>query len=83
MAQSTALDIYRAKLISTSFHDIRKFFDKEDVYSAQAKERLKEQMIEFAMICHQEILKDKNAPQELISMDKNLFELFYNAIFKK
>ena len=83
MAQQTALDIYRAKLISTSLHDIRKFFAKEDIYAEQAKSRLKEQMIQFAITCHQEILKDRNAPKELICDDKHLFELFYTAIFKK
>ena len=43
----------------------------------------KEQMIRFAISCHQDILRDRNAPENLISENLLLFEQYYNQTYGK
>jgi len=49
----------------------------------QAKAMEKEQTIRFAISCHQDILRDRNAPNNLISENLFLFEQYYNETYKK
>jgi len=43
----------------------------------------KEQIIRFAISCHQDILRDRNAPENLISENLLLFEQYYNETYKQ
>jgi len=43
----------------------------------QAKEMHKKEMIRFAITCHQDILRERKAPENLISENLLLFEEYY------
>ena len=56
---------------------------QESGYFEQAKALEKEQIIRFAISCHQNILRDRNAPENLISENLLLFEQYYNETYNK
>ena len=89
MAQQTAVE-----WLITSYHDLllkseinnthysivdeekRKLFEK-------AKLMHKEQMIRFAITCHQNILRERKAHENLISENLLLFLHYYNETYNK
>jgi hypothetical protein len=52
-------------------------------WKEQAKAMEKEQMIRFAIACHQDILTSRNAPEHLIAENLILFEQYYSKIYGK
>jgi hypothetical protein len=74
MAQQTAVEY-----LIDNIHLLHSTKWNEIVRNAKATE--KEQIIRFAISCHQDILRDRNAPENLISENLLLFEKYYNETY--
>jgi hypothetical protein len=66
------------------YHIKEKFLPSDwEFIEEQAKAMEKEQMIRFAISCHQNILRDRKAPENIISENLLLFEQYYNETYGK
>jgi hypothetical protein len=86
MAQQTAVEWLFEQLVNyISYDDDRAFKQHEDIIDIvnKAKAMEKEQMIRFAIACHQDILTSRNAPEHLIAENLILFEQYYSKIYGK
>ena len=76
MKQQTAVDWFYNAIEKNTLINLSTLYE-------QAKAMEKEQIIRFAITCHQDILRDRKAPENLISENFLLFEQYYNETYNQ